>query len=107
MKRRLILAALLGVVLLAGGWIFHTRTMPADADYKGTFNGSHEVAVWFEHGTAVDAATKAAEDYRQAGWQELPVSTDTFKVFAKGQRSAALLAEDLPTGVRVTELKRK
>ena len=107
MKRRLIIAALLLVGLLAGGWIFHTRVVPANADYSATFNGTHEVSVWFEHGTALDAAQKAAADYQQAGWDELPVSTATFKVFTKGSRSAALLAEDLPSGVRVTELKRK
>ena len=108
MKRALIaLAVLAGVAVLAGGWIFHTRTIPPAAEYHGTFNGNDEVGVWFENGTALDAAEKAARDYRAAGWTELPVSTATFKLFAKGTRTAAFLAEDVPAGARVTELIRK
>jgi len=107
-KRNLLIvlvATLLAV--LAGGWIFYTRTGPANPEYRGVIAGDAEVAVWFEHGNAVDAAAKVADDYRRAGWDELPVSNDTFKLFAKGKRTAALLAEDIPSGVRLTELRRK
>lgn len=108
MKKRLsIVLSILFVVLLVGGWFFQVRTGPEQPDYRGTIAGDSEVSVWFESGYAFDAAAKAAAEYRSAGWEELPVSTDTFKLFAKGNRTAALLAEDLSSGVRVTELRRK
>ena len=48
-----------------------------------------------------------ANAYRAAGWEELPVSTRTFRLFARGARTAALLAEDAPSGgARVTEFRR-
>ena len=107
--KRIVLPAVLALMLaiLAGGWIFYTRTGPANPEYRGKISGDAEVSVWFEPGNAVDAAAKTADDYRRAGWEELPVSTKTFKLFAKGKRTAAILAEDIPTGVRLTELKRK
>lgn len=108
MKKRILWGlALLFVAVLAGGWIFRVRTGPADPEYRDTIAGDADVAVWFESGVARDAAEKVAADYREAGWEELPVSTETFRLFAKGTRTAAVLAEDLPTGVRLTELRRK
>ena len=56
---------------------------------------------------AAEAAERAANAYRAAGWEELPVSTRTFRLFARGARTAALLAEDAPSGgTRVTEFRR-
>ena len=69
--------------------------------------GDANVSVRFEAGTAEEAAARAAEAYRSAGWEELPVSTRTFKLFARGRRTAALLVEDVPQGgTRVTEFRR-
>ena len=54
-----------------------------------------------------EAAARTAEAYRSAGWEELPVSTRTFKLFSRGRRTAALLVEDVPQGgTRVTEFRR-
>ena len=102
MKRRVVIPA-----ALAGGWIFSVRTEPAPAEYRSVVGGGYEVSVRFEHGTAATAAEKAAAGYRSDGWDELPVSTPTFGLFSRGRRTAALLAEDLPDGVRITELRRR
>lgn len=108
MKRLVFVPALLVLVaaLLAGGWIFRTQATVEPA-YAETLAGDMVVAVRFESGSAAEAAERAAETYRAAGWEELPVSTRTFRLFARGPRTAALLAEDIPSGnVRVTEFRR-
>ena len=108
MKRFLPLSILPIIVcaLLASGWIFHTQQV-VEPTYAGTVAGDANVSVRFETGTAEEAAARAAEAYRAAGWEELPVSTRTFRLFAHGRRTAALLAEDNPQGgVRVTEFRR-
>ena len=108
MKRFLLLTILPIVVcaLLAGGWIFQTR-QTVEPTYAGTVAGDANVSVRFEAGTAEEAAARAAEAYRSAGWEELPISTRTFKLFARGRRTAALLVEDVPQGgTRVTEFRR-
>ena len=107
MKRRFIIPAILALAALAGGWIFTVRTGPVAAEYRSIVGGDYEVSVRFEHGTAEDAATKAADAFKNDGWDELPVSTSTFNLFSRGRRTAALLAEDIPEGVRVTELRRR
>ncbi len=92
--------------LLAGGWIFRVQ-QTVDPVYSGTVAGDAQVSVRFEPGTAEEAADRAAAGYRSAGWDMLPVSTRTFKLFTRGSRTAALLAEDIPQGgSRVTELIR-
>ena len=108
MKRLVFVPALLVLVaaLLAGGWIFRTQTTVEPA-YAETLAGDMVGAVRFESGSATEAAERAAETYRAAGWKELPVSTRTFRLFARGPRTAALLAEDIPSGnARVTEFRR-
>ena len=108
MKRFLLLTILPIVVcaLLAGGWIFQTQRT-VEPTYAGTVAGDANVSVRFEVGTAEEAAARTAEAYRSAGWEELPVSTRTFKLFARGRRTAALLVEDVPQGgIRVTEFRR-
>lgn len=108
MKRRFVIPAIAAALAaLAGGWVFTTRSLPLNAEYHSVVGGDYEVAVRFEHGTAETAAEKAAAEYKNDGWEELPVSTRTFKLFSRGRRTAALLAEDLPDRVRVTELRRK
>ena len=108
MKRRFVIPAIaVALAALAGGWVFTTRSLPLNAEYHSVVGGDYEVAVRFEHGTAETAAEKAAAEYKNDGWEELPVSTRTFKLFSRGRRTAALLAEDLPDRVRVTELRRK
>ncbi len=90
--------------LLAGGWIFRVQKTVAPV-YAGTVAGDAQVSVRFEPGTAEEVADRAAANYRSAGWDVLPVSTRTFKLFARGRRTAAFLAEDQPQGgSRVTEL---
>ena len=99
MKRLVFVPALLVLVaaLLAGGWIFHTQATVEPA-YAETLSGDM---------AAAEAAERAANAYRAAGWEELPVSTRTFRLFARGARTAALLAEDAPSGgARVTEFRR-
>ena len=100
MKRRRLLVATLPLVgaLLAGGWIFRTAPVPAPDAYAGVFAGGQQVSVRPVPGPATVAAERAAADYRAAGWTELPVSTRTFRLFARGARTAALLAEDAPDG---------
>lgn len=108
MKRPVVITTLLVLVcaVLAGGWIFRTQ-QTVEPVYAGTIAGDAAVSVRFETGTAEDAAARAADAYRSAGWEEVPVSTRTFKLFARGRRTAALLAEDVPQGgVRVTEFRR-
>lgn len=108
MKRLVFVPALLVLVaaLLAGGWIFHTQATVEPA-YAETLSGDMTVAVRFEAGPAAEAAEWAANAYHAAGWEELPVSTRTFRLFARGARTAALLAEDAPSGgARVTEFRR-
>ena len=108
MKRRIIIPAVIAILAaLAGGWIFTTRSLPLNAEYHSLVGGDYVVAVRFEHGTAETAAEKAAAEYKNDGWDELPVSTRTFRLFSRGRRTAALLAEDLPDKVRITELRRK
>ena len=107
-KRRFpILIALLAGALLVGGWIFKAQIVAAPDLYAGTFAGDLRVAVRTAPGPAIDAAERAAADYRAAGWTELPVSTRTFRLFARGARTAALLAEDAPDGrTLLTEFRR-
>ena len=108
MKRFLLLTILpiTVCVLLAGGWIFQTQRA-VEPTYAGTLAGDANVSVRFEPGTAEEAAARAADAYRSAGWEEVPVSTRTFKLFARGRRTAALLAEDVPPGgARITEFRR-
>lgn len=108
MRRSFSIPALLILAgaLFTGGWIFQTR-QAVDPVYTGTVAGDATVSVRFETGTAEEAAERAAEAYRSAGWVEVPVSTRTFRLFAHGRRTAALLAEDVPQGgVRVTEFRR-
>ena len=108
MKRFLLLTILPIIVctLLAGGWIFQTQRT-VEPTYAGMVAGDANVSVRFEPGTAEEAAARAADAYRSAGWEEVPVSTRTFKLFARDRRTAALLAEDVPQGgVRVTEFRR-
>ncbi|MGN0847219.1 MAG: hypothetical protein ACI4RA_07535 [Kiritimatiellia bacterium] len=104
MKRALLAFALVAA-LAAAGWIFRVQKT-VEPVYAGTIAGDAQVAVRFEPGAAEDAAARAAAAYRDAGWQELPVSTPTFRLFARGRRTAALLAEDAPSGARVTEFRR-
>ncbi len=97
--RRLLFAVLpLAGALLAGGWIFRTAPAAAPDAYAGAFAGGQRVSVRPVPGPAAVAAERAAADYRAAGWTELPVSTRTFRLFARGARTAALLAEDAPDG---------
>jgi len=106
MRRRTVTLLLAMILFAAGGWIFQvTRERPAP-DYAATLGGDAHVEVRFASGTAVQAAEDAAAGYRAAGWTQLPVSTPTFRLFTRGRRTAALLAEDVPTGVRVTEFRR-
>lgn len=108
MKRLVFVPALLvlAAALLAGGWIFRTQTAVEPA-YEATLAGDVVVAVRFEPGPAAEAADRAAAAYRAAGWEDIPVSTRTFRLFARGARTAALLAEDAPSGsARVTEFRR-
>lgn len=108
MKRLAAISALaLAIALLAGGWFFRATVRSLPADYQATVGGAYEVSVTSVAGTADEVAADAARRYAEAGWQQLPVSTATFRVFARGKRTAALLAEDTPSGVRLTELKRK
>ena len=88
---------------------FFTYTAPAGkgGNYHAQISGGGEVSVRMETGTATENAERIATDYRHDGWETLPVSTDTFKLFAKGKRTAAVLVEDTPDGVRVTEFRRK
>ncbi len=100
------LALVIVTALLAGGWFFRVQKT-VDPVYTGTVAGDAAVSVRFEPGTAEEAADRAAASYRAAGWDVLPVSTRTFKLFARGHRTAALLAEDSPAGgARVTEFRR-
>ncbi len=108
MKRSYALPLILVLLsaLLAGGWIFHAQKT-VDPVYSGMVAGDAQVSVRFEPGTAEEAADRAAASYRSAGWDVLPVSTRTFKLFVRGRRTAALLAEDVPQGgTRVTEFRR-
>lgn len=106
MNRRLLLpAALAAVLLAAGGWIFRVQPAPPEPDYAAAFAGGAGVSVRFVPGCAADVAARIAADYRADGWEELPVSTAAFRLLARGRRVAAVLAEDLPAGVRVTELR--
>lgn len=86
------------LALLAGGWIFSTQRVRVEEDYHAVIAGETAVSVRHAPGTAIDAATRAAADYRADGWDEHPVSTATFKLFVRGRHTAALLAEDLPQG---------
>lgn len=98
MKPVLSICALAALAVLAGGWIFKAQRVRVEPDYHAVLAGGAAVSVRHDPGTAADAAARAAADYRAAGWDELPVSTATFKVFARGRRTAAFLAEDLPSG---------
>ena len=53
------------------------------------------------------AAPQAQPQNRSAGWTSAPVCTPTFKLMLRGHDFAAILAEDLPDGVAVTELLRR
>lgn len=106
MKRISAILLALGAVLAAGGWIFQTRREPPTPDYSAVFTGDTRVTVRIESGDALSAAARAADDFRSDGWDELPVSTATFKIFARGRHSAAFLAEDLPQGgSRISEYR--
>jgi hypothetical protein len=107
-RRRIAIPAIVAALAaLAGGWIFTTRPLRPNAEYRSVVGGDYEVAVRFEHGTAEAAAEKTAAEYRRDGWEELPVSTPTFRLFARDGRMAAFLAEDLPDMARITELRRR
>ena len=101
------IAVAVAAVAIAAGWIFARRMSSSQPAYQATMAGNYEVSVRFEPGTASEAAARAAAEYVRDGWDELPSSAGNFRMFAKGRRAAAFLAEDVPEGARMTELRRR
>ena len=87
------IAVATAVVAVAAGWIFARRVSSRQPAYQAAIAGDYEVSVRFE------------PEHVRDGWEELPSSAGNFRMFAKGRRAAAFLAEDVPEGARVTELR--
>ena len=109
--RKLACAALLACAVVGtAGWVF-MRTSRQAAPHGGwqteLAGGRTSVNVWRAPGTAESAAAAREAEYRAEGWISAPVCTPTFKLMLRGSDLAAILAEDLPGGVSVTELLRR
>ena len=110
--RRLVTAgALLACALAASaGWFFRRAGTPSlpPGGWRGEIgDGRTSVNVWRAPGTAAAAAAAREAAYVAEGWTPAPVCTPTFKLLQRGHDLAAILAEDLPGGVTVTELLRQ
>ena len=109
--RAIAFAALVACAVVgSAGWVFMRTPAPAmpPGGWQAVFAGGRTSAsVWREGGTAASAAAAREAKYRSAGWTSAPVCTPTFKLMLRGRDFAAILAEDLPDGVAVTELLRR
>ena len=111
-SRKLAFAALLLLLAAVGsaGWVFMRTARPTapNGGWQTEFSGGRtSVNVWRASGTAESAATAREAEYRADGWISAPVCTPTFKLMLRDGDLAAVLAEDLPGGVTVTELVRR
>ena len=109
--RKLALAALLAFAAAgSAGWVFMRSVRPAapNGGWQTEFSGGRtSVNVWRASGTAESAAAAREAEYRAEGWTSAPVCTPTFKLMLRDGDLAAVLAEDRPGGVTVTELVRR
>ena len=98
MKRTAIIATVVIATLLTGGWFFRrVPAAPKDALYALSRAGA-DVTVRRVPAAAIDAADRAAAEFRDAGWSEAPVSVRTFHLLTRGDDVAAMVAEDVPSG---------
>ena len=109
--RKIARAALLACAVAGtAGWVFMRTsrlTAPSGGFQVDISGGNTSVNVWRAPGTAESAAAAREAEYRAEGWISAPVCTPTFKLMLRGSDLAAILAEDLPDGVSVTELLRR
>ena len=90
----------------------HELEILATVDSRGSEHvvGDGRVCPALEGALAVVAqhtASAREAEYRAEGWTSAPVCTPTFKLMLRDGDLAAVLAEDLPDGVAVTELVRR
>ena len=109
--RKLAFAALLAFAAVSSaGWVFMRTAQPTapSGDWQTEISGGRtSVNTWRASGTAESAASAREAEYRAEGWTSAPVCTPTFKLMLRDGDLAAVLAEDLPDGVAVTELVRR
>ncbi len=111
LKRKLAFGAVIACIVAgSAGWVFMRTTrpaMPSGGWQTELAGGRTSVNVWRASGTAVSAAAAREAEYRAEGWTSAPVCTPTFKLMLREHDLAAILAEELPDGVTVTELLRR
>ena len=109
--RKLAFAAILTFVAIgSAGWVFMRTAQPTAPNgvWQTELSGGRtSVKTWHASGTAESAAVAREAEYRAEGWISAPVCTPTFKLMLRDGDLAAVLAEDLPGGVTVTELVRR
>ena len=109
--RKLAFAALLAFAAVgSAGWVFMRTAQPTapSVGWQTEISGGRtSVNTWRASGTAESAASAREAEYRAEGWISAPVCTPTFKLMLRDGDLAAVLAEDLPDGVAVTELVRR
>lgn len=109
--RKLAFAAILSLAAIgSAGWVFMRTVRPSapDGGWRTELSGGRtSVSAWRASGTAESAAAAREAEYMAEGWSSTPVCTPTFKLMLRDGDLAAVLAEDLPDGVAVTELVRR
>lgn len=111
--------ALLGA-LLFGSWFWQRPAIPRDAAWPAAMpvfaGGRPDCAYTLANGTAfaslrlsilpAAALEQARAAYEAAGWCVAPVRARDTLIFVRGESVAAVLAEPVPSGTRVTALQR-
>lgn len=110
---------LLGATLF-GAWFWQRPTSSHGAHWPSAmpiFAGGHaQSAYTLKNGTSFaclsvpetpqGALASARDAYLADGWRESPIRTHDMLIFTRGDSVAAVLAEDTPTGTRVTAIQR-